>query len=148
MAKTYIGHTPYLRNHTSFDYRLWQTCVNDNISRSLFYIFKILIFWVVRMVKVQKMAKMLKRKNCSRMKKKSCQSHSISQELYIMLVIFGANDMSRKYFHFFKILIFGCFQVVKGQKMTQNCQIQSIMFHISGFLDHIKILGTQNEVKL
>ena len=46
---------------------------NDNISRSFFLFFKILIFWVVRGVKRQKMAQN---------EKKLCLSCSISQESY------------------------------------------------------------------
>ena len=48
---------------------------NDNISRSFFLFFKILIFWVVRGVKGQKMAQN---------EKKLCLSCSISQEPYII----------------------------------------------------------------
>ena len=48
---------------------------NDNISRSFFLFFKILIFWVVRGVKWQNMAQN---------EKKLCLSCSISQEPYII----------------------------------------------------------------
>ena len=46
-----------------------------NISRCFFYFFKILIFWVVRRVKGQKMVQN---------DKKLCSSRSISQEPYII----------------------------------------------------------------
>ena len=48
---------------------------NDNISRSFFLFFKILIFWVVRGVK---------RQNMAQNEKKLCLSCSISQEPYII----------------------------------------------------------------
>ena len=48
---------------------------NDGISRWLFHFFKILIFWVIREVEGQKMARNVK---------KFCTSHSVSQELYII----------------------------------------------------------------
>ena len=40
-------------------------------------------------------------------------------------------------FSFFKILIFGIFREVKGQKMTQNYQFQFVLLYISGTVDHI-----------
>ena len=49
-----------------------------------------------------------------------------------------------QYFLVFKVLIFRDFKGLKGQVVTQNCQFQSVTFHISGTLNHIiKILGTQ-----
>ena len=49
-----LHHTRYLRNHTSCSCHFWYKCENDNISRSCFHFFKILIFWFVRWVKGQK----------------------------------------------------------------------------------------------
>ena len=50
----------YLSNHISYDCHLWYTCVN-NISRSFFHLFKILIFWIVSRVKGQKIAQNYKK---------------------------------------------------------------------------------------
>ena len=69
----------YLRNHISYDCHLWYTCVND-ISRSFFYFFKTLIFWIVRGVKGQKIAQN---------DKKSCLPCLIYQKPYAMIVISG-----------------------------------------------------------
>ena len=63
----------YFRNHTSYDRHLWYTSVK-------WYFFKILIFWVIRRVKGQKMAKW----------QKALFFHFISQEPY-MVLIYGAH---------------------------------------------------------
>ena len=49
------------------------------------------------------------------------------------------------FLHIFKILIFGDFRRrLKGQKMTNKYQFQSVTFYISRTVDHImKIVGTQ-----
>ena len=48
------------------------------------------------------------------------------------------------FFSVFKVLIFGDFRGVYGQKMTQNYQFQSVILYISGSVDHvIEIFGTQ-----
>ena len=46
-------------------------------------------------------------------------------------------SFSSKVFHFFKILIYGVFRGVKGQKITQNYQFQYIMLYISGPVGYI-----------
>ena len=63
----------YFRNHTSYDRHLWYTSVK-------WYFFKILIFWVIRRVKGQKMAKW----------QKTLFFHFISEEPY-MVLIYGAH---------------------------------------------------------
>ena len=55
---------------------------SDNISRLFFQFFKILIFWVVRGVKVQKMV---------HNDKKFCSWHFISQGSYILWLIYGTH---------------------------------------------------------
>ena len=48
------------------------------------------------------------------------------------------------FFHFFKILIFGVFIGVRGQKMTQIYQFKSVALYVYMSIDHIiKICGTQ-----
>ena len=69
-----VCHAPYFRNHTSCDHNLWCTCVK-RYPRCFFIFSKFLIFWVVRVVKWQKMVQN---------DKKFCLSHSISQEPYII----------------------------------------------------------------
>ena len=47
--KNSVCRAPYLRNHTSYDFYLWYSCVKMIISPGVFFIFfKILIFWAVR----------------------------------------------------------------------------------------------------
>ena len=95
------------------------------ISSGILFIFsKFWFFWVVRGVKSQKTVQ-----NDS----KFCLSHFICQEPYIMIVIHGAHvqndNISRRFFHFFKIFIFGVVRGLKEQKMVQNgkfCQSRFI----------------------
>ena len=53
--------------------------------------------------------------------KKLCQSHSISQEAYIMILVFDT-QVSWYFFHFFKILIFWFVRGIKGQKNEPKWQ--------------------------
>ena len=81
----------------------------------LFFIFfKILIFWVVREIKGQKMVQN---------DKKFCLL--ISQEPYIIWLSFMVHFCKMiispgVFFHFFKILIFQVVRGVKGLKLVQN----------------------------
>ena len=99
---------------------------NDNISRSFFLFFKILIFWVVRGVKGQKMAQN---------EKKLCLSCSISQEPYIIWFLFMVHLCKMiispgVFFFFSKFWFSGLLKGVKGQKIVQNvkkfCLLRSI----------------------
>ena len=95
------------------------------ISSVFFSFFKILILWVLKRVRGQKIVQN---------DKKFRLSHSISQEPYIMWLSFLVHmykmiendDISWCVFQFFKILIFRVFRGrgggggVKGQKMAQN----------------------------
>ena len=86
---------------------------NDGISRCFFNFFKILIFQVFRG---------LKDKKWPLNDKKFCQSHSKSQETYLISLWFlmqmcKMNDISSNFFHFFKILILGGF---RGDKRAEN----------------------------
>ena len=99
---------------------------NDNISRSFFLFFKILIFWVVRGVKGQKMAQN---------EKKLCLSCSISQEPYIIWFSFMVHLCKMiispgVFFFFSKSWFSGLLKGVKGQKIVQNvkkfCLLRSI----------------------
>ena len=50
--------------------------------------------------------------------------HHISGSVHHLIMIFGthmqSDDISRYFFHFFKILIFRAVRGVKGQKMAQS----------------------------
>ena len=88
------------------------------ISSGIFSIFlKILIFWVYRGVKEQKMV---------RNDKKLCLSRSISQEPYIIWLSFVVQMCkmitSPGVFFNFKILVFQVVKGLKGQKMAQNIE--------------------------
>ena len=78
-------------------------------------------------------------KNDPKLQKIMSRSYIKSQELYTSMVVTLVII-----FHFFKILIFWVFKGIKGQKMTQNYQFQSIILYISRTVNHIiKIFGTQ-----
>ena len=89
---------------------------NNDISWQFFHFFKILIFWVVRGGK--------KAKNGPKWKKIMSVVLHISRNIHHMIFICGTHvqndNISRQFFHFFKILIFQVVRKVKGQKMTQN----------------------------
>ena len=84
-------------------------------SNAFFHFFKILIFWVVSGVKVQKI---------SQKDKKFCLSCLVYQEPYRAIVIYDtkvSNDnISRHFFIFSKFWFFGLIGGSKGKKMTQN----------------------------
>ena len=81
---------------------------------TFFYFFKILIFWVVWMVKGQKMAQ--------NDKKKLTFPLYISGTIHHMILIYGVHvqkdNISRYFLHFFQILIFWVNSEVKEQKMA------------------------------
>ena len=85
----------------------------DNISMFFLHFAGVLFFAVSSGVKGQKMVQ--------NDKKLSVVLH-ISDSIHHMIVIFGTHlkndDISRGFFHFFKMLIFWVAQVLKGQKMT------------------------------
>ena len=78
--KNSVCHTPYLRNHTSYEFHLWYTCVMWYLEL-FFSFFHVLIFWVVRGVKGQKIVQN---------DKNLCLSCSISYETYIIWLSFVA----------------------------------------------------------
>ena len=69
----------------------------------------------------------------------------ISGTVWHMIVIFGAHvqndDISKHFFHFYEILIFGVVSEVKGQKMVQNCKkFCLVTCHISGTIHHMNVI--------
>ena len=84
------------------------------ISPGVFFHFsKILIFWVVGGIKVQKIVQ-----------NDSCLLHSVAQQPYIIRLSFMVHMckmiISPGLLHFLKILIFWVVRGVKGQKLVQN----------------------------
>ena len=74
MAENYACHASYLSNYASYDCHLWYTCIKSWYLQVLSF-FKMLIFWVVKGVKEQKMVQN---------ENKFCLWRSLSQESYIM----------------------------------------------------------------
>ena len=92
-----------------------------------FQFFKILIFRVVREVKVQKTVQN---------DKKFCPSRFISEEPYIIWLSFMVHLCKMTIspcvsFHFFKILIFWVVKGVKEQKMAENDKQFCLLYSIS-----------------
>ena len=88
---------------------------NNDISMCFFQFFKILIFWVVMGVKGQKTVQN---------DKKFCQSHFISQELYMIWFLFMVHMCKVMmspggFFIFLKFWFFGV-RGIELQKMVQN----------------------------
>ena len=126
MRKNSVCHTPYIRNHTSYDFHLCIYGTNDNISKILFFILS--KFWFSRFLgrgcrggdggpKEQKIVH-----------KKLCPLHLISKEPYIIWLSFVVHKcklmISPSFF--FQNFDFS----VKGQKKVQNekkfCLLNSI----------------------
>ena len=110
------------------DYYLWYIHLcKMMISPGVFFIFfKILIFWIVKGLKGQKRSKMTK----------TSVTFNISGTIHHMIVICGtqvwSDNISKQFFHFYKILIFWVVRRVKGQKMTQDDKKQSVVpFYLS-----------------
>ena len=74
----------------------------------------------------------------------------ISEAVHHMIVICVTqvwnDDISRVFFHFFKILVFQFVSGVKGQKWPKMARILSIVLHISGTIHH-KIFIYDTHVK-
>ena len=128
MTKNFVCHTPYFKQHTSYDCCFWYTCVKWWHLQGLFLLFQNFDFLGV---KRQKMAQW---------------SYSISQKLYIIWLWFLMHIctmmISSAILSFFQNYDFSGFYSVKGQKMTQNYQFQSVLLFIAGTVDHIEIFGT------
>ena len=128
--KNSVCCTPYLRKHTSYDCDFWRFFM---ISPGFFFIFSNIDF-----------------PDCD---KKFCPSHPVSQETVHQIIVKLSWSLMHIYklmifpaifFSFFQILIYWGFSREKGQKMTQNCQYQSVTLHISETVDYIiKIFGAQ-----
>ena len=122
MTKNYVCRAPYLKNHTSYDFHLWYTCVKYG---QFFHFFKILIFWIVRGVKGQKTVQN---------DKKLCLSGSISQEPYIIwssfvvckckLIISSGVFFIFSKLWFFRLLVGS--KAKKWTKMTKNFVCRAI----------------------
>ena len=111
----YISQVSHLRNSVSYDHDIWYLC-KIVLSPGFFSFFVILIFWVVKGVKGQKMVQNDK-------KILSVVLH-ISGTIHHMIFIYGThkengNILVLFFFHVFKILIFWVVMRVKGQKIVQ-----------------------------
>ena len=107
-----ISQEPYII-WLSFMVHLWKMIISPGV---FFFFFKILIFWVVRGVKRQKMAQN---------EKKLCLSCSISQESYTIWFSFMVHlckmiIFPRVFFFFSKFWFSGLLKGVKGQKIVQS----------------------------
>ena len=121
MTKKYVCCAPYLRKHTSCHCHLWSRCVKWYISKCFFHFFKILIFWVVSGVKVQKMVPN---------DKKFCLSLQ-SQESYIIWLSFVVHlcemMISSGIFLFFQNFGFlGCYGGAKNGPKWEKILLCSI----------------------
>ena len=114
MTKNSVRQTPYPRNHTSYDCHLWYTCVKWWDLQEFFFIFsKILIFWVVRGVKMQKMVQ-------NDIKISLLQ---VSQEPYIMWLSFMVHMckmISPGFFFVFSKFWFFGWEGKKWSRMTKH----------------------------
>ena len=113
---------------------------NNDISRHFFHFFKILIFWVVRGVKGQKIAQNEKEKLhlSDVVSQEQCSIWSCLIHLFKMMI---SAAIFFYYYYYFKILIFLVVKGVKGQKMVQDGpDILSIMLYISGTIHHMIVI--------
>ena len=131
MTKSYFCHTPYLRKLTSFYHGFCYTCETMTSSDSFFIFFS--KFWFSRLLGAKYGTKWLKK----------FFSHPVSQEPYLIWLVFGAHvendDISSNFFRFFKVLIFLIFKGgggVKMQKLIYNYLFQSVTLFISRTVNH------------
>ena len=82
MIKNSVCCSSYLRNHTSYVYHLWYTCVKGWYLQVFLFIFPNLIYWVVRG---------WKGKQWSKMRKVLSGSLNISGTIHHMIFIYGAH---------------------------------------------------------
>ena len=81
-----VSHTPYIRNHTSYDFHLCIYGTNDNISRIFYFILFFLIlskFWLFQCLRREQGSKGQKTVH-----KNLCTLHLISKEPYIICLSF------------------------------------------------------------
>ena len=76
---------------------------------------------------------------------KSCLSHSISEEPYIIWLSFMVHMCKMVispgvFFHFYKIFIFQIVRGVKGQNLVQNNKKFSVTLRISGTIHHMNVI--------
>ena len=121
MRKNLVCHTPYLRNHTSYDFHLYIYGTNDNISWIFFFFFILSKFWFSMIFVGLKGQKIVP--------KKLCPLHLISKEPYIIWLSFVVHKcklMISPGFFFFNFDF-----SVKGQKMVQNEKRFCLLYSIS-----------------
>ena len=117
----YTCHAPYVRNCIAYDHDFWYTCVKWWYSRPFFHFFEIFVFQAVRGVKG---------KNGPRWQKNYvwCTSYLRNDILYYCYLWYTCvkDDISRYFFHFFKILVLWVVRggggeevVVKGQRRSK-----------------------------
>ena len=132
MTKKYVCHAPYLRNHTWYDFHLWYTCKMIISPGCFFIVFKILIFWVVRGLKGQKIVQN---------DKNLCSTPYI---IWLSFVIHKCKMISSEFFFVFsKFWYFGLLGVSEGKKwpkMTKNSVFHS--FYLRNHLSYDLIYGT------
>ena len=140
MTKHSVFCTPYLRSHTSCKCHLWYTCVKWYLHSFFFFFFsKILIFWVVRLVKGQKMVQNVKKSVCCTQYLKN----HISYDHHLWYT-------SVKWWYLHACLLFFSkfwFSKLLGGEMAKNGpkwqKIMSIVLNISGIKHMIIICGIQ-----
>ena len=131
---------PFLRNHTSYDYHIWNSCLKwSYLQEFFFHCSKILIFWVVRGIKGQKIAQNYK-KVCGAW---YLRNHT-SYDHHLWYIRNCKMIISLGVFLFFQNFDFWVVRRVKGQKWSKMTKkTTSFGLYISGTIHHmILIYGT------
>ena len=124
----HISISLYLRNHTSYDFHSWYTCVTwQHLQAS------ILIFWVVSGGKKQKIVHNNKNSACCTLYLRNHASYD-DHLWYTILKWY----LQLFFFQLFIILIFRVVRRVEGQKMVQNDKkLCPLCLYISGTIHHM-----------
>ena len=139
MTKKYVRHTPYIRKHTSYDRDFWYTYVKWWHLQMLFSFFQNFEFPGFQGVKGQKMAPKWQKILSVSLQIPGNVPHCGFWCKCIKWMISPAT-----FFIFSKFWFLGVLGGIKGQKMTQNYQFQSVTLFIARTVDHIiKIFSTQ-----
>ena len=121
-------HTPYIRDHTSYDFHLCIYGTNDNISRIFYFILFFLIlskFWLFQCLRREQGSKGQKTVH-----KNLCTLHLISKEPYIICLSFVV--------HKCKLMISpGSKRAKKSPKWEK---ILPVELHISGTVHHMIVI--------
>ena len=111
----YIQHKPCLTKSIACDHDFWNTCIKWWYLQMFFFFLNFVIFSFLGGKRAKHSQRWLKKSVCCSW---YLRNH-ISYDCHLWYTCVNDN-ISRTFFHFFKIFIFWIVRGVKGQKISQN----------------------------